>query len=110
MRFVARFIGLIALAGAFAAAVLDGARWVAAGDWAPTSTGTALYFLSPRALAGAQSFVEGHFGAWGPWAWNNVLVRALLAPVVLDLVILSAILFILSRPRPPEIGRSTRDR
>ena len=110
MRFVARFIGLIALAGAFAAAVIDGARWIAAGDWAPTSTGAALYFLSPKALQSAQSFVESHFGAWGPWAWDKVLVRALLAPVFVDLTILGALFFLISRPPQPQIGHSSRDR
>jgi|SRR5271165_4818194 len=107
MRLFIRLIGVIALAGAFAAAVIDGARWIADGKLAPKSGGEALYWLSPKALAGLQSFVENRFGSW---AWDNVLVRALLAPVVLDLVIVSAILFTISRPRPPEIGRSTRDR
>ncbi len=107
MRFLARVIGLIALAGAFAAALIDGARWIAAGDWAPTSTGAALYALSPRALAGAQSFVESHLGAW---VWDDVLFRALLAPAFVDLTILSALFFLASRPPPPEIGRSSRDR
>jgi len=107
MRFLARFIGLIALAGAFAAAVIDGARWVVNGTFDPTSTGAALYWLSPKALAGAQNFVEGRVGAW---AWNDVLVRALLAPAFVALIVLSAILFFLSRPPPPVIGHSSRDR
>jgi hypothetical protein len=107
MRFLARLIGLIALAGAFAAAVIDGARFVAAGIWAPTSTGAALYWLSPRALAGVQNIVEAHLGAW---AWDNVLLRALLAPAFIVLTILSALLFLLSRRAAPEIGRSSRDR
>ena len=107
MRFLARFIGLIALAGAFAAAVIDGARWVVDGTFAPTSTGAALYYLSPKALVGAQNFVEGRIGAW---AWNDVLVRALLAPAFVALAIVSAVLFFLSRPPPPEIGHSSRDR
>jgi hypothetical protein len=107
MRFLARFIGLIALAGAFAAAVLDGARWIAAGDWAPTSTGAALYWLSPKALSSAQAFVETHLGAW---AWDNVLLRALLAPAFVALTVLSALFFLASRPPQPEIGRSSRDR
>jgi len=107
MRFLARFIGLIALAGAFAAAVIDGARWIVGGTFAPTSTGAALYWLSPKALAGVQSFVESRLGAW---AWNDVLVRALLAPAFLALMILSALLFLLSRRPPPEIGSSSRDR
>ena len=71
------------------------------------SGGAALYWLSPKSLGDLQSFVETRFGTW---AWSDVLVRALLAPVVLDLVIVSAILFFFSRPPPPEIGRSTRDR
>ena len=107
MRFLARFIGLIALAGAFAAAVIDGARWIVGGSFAPTSTGAAIYWLSPKALASVQSFVESRLGAW---AWNDVLVRALLAPTFVALTIVSALLFLLSRPPPPEIGRSTRDR
>jgi hypothetical protein len=107
MRFLARFIGLIALAGAFAAAVIDGARWVVNGTFAPTSTGAALYWLSPKALVGAQNFVEGRIGVW---AWNDVLVRALLAPAFVALTILSAALFFLSRRPPPEIGHSSRDR
>ncbi len=107
MRVLARFIGLIALASAFAAAVIDGARWIASGDWAPTSTGAALYALSPKALAWAQNFVESHLGAW---AWDDVLFRALLAPAFVDLTILSALFFFASRQPPPEIGRSSRDR
>ena len=107
MRFLARFIGLVALAGAFAAAVIDGARWVVNGAFAPTSTGAAIYWLSPKALAVAQRLVESRLGAW---AWNEVMVKALFAPVVVALTLVSALFFFLSRPRPPEIGRSSRDR
>ena len=106
MRILARFIGLIALAGAFAAAVIDGARSIAAGAWALTSTGAALYWLSPKALASAQTFVENRLGAW---AWNDVLVRVLLAPAFIDLTVLSLLLYLVSRPPRPEIGRSSRD-
>ena len=107
MRFLARIIGLIALAGAFAAAVIDGARSIAIGDWALTSTGAALYWLSPKALAGAQASVENRLGAW---AWNDVLVRVLFAPAFITLAILSLALYLVSRPPRPEIGSSGRDR
>jgi len=106
MRFLMRFIGLIALAGAFAAAVLDGARWIANGAWEPMSTGAALYRISPSALDHLQAFVEARIGAW---AWNDVLVKALLTPAFLALTILSALLFFVSRPPAPIIGRSSRD-
>ena len=101
-----RFIGLIALAGAFAAAVLDGARWIANGAWEPMSTGAALYRISPSALDHLQALVEARIGAW---AWNDVLVKALLTPAFLALTILSALLFFVSRPPAPTIGRSSRD-
>jgi hypothetical protein len=107
MRFLARFIGLVALAGAFAAAVIDGARSIAAGVFAPTSSGAALYWVSPKALASLQALVESRFGQW---AWDGVLVRMLLAPAFVSLAALSALLFLISRRRPPEIGRSSRDR
>jgi hypothetical protein len=107
MRFLARLIGLLALAGAFAAAVIDAARWIAAGDWSPTSTGAALYQLSPKAVTGLQGFVENRIG---PWAWNDVLVRALLAPAFVDLTVLGFLFFLLSRPPQPGIGHSSRDR
>jgi hypothetical protein len=107
MRFFARFTGLLALAGAFAAAVIDGARWIVNGTFAPTSTGAAIYWVSPKALASVQTFVDSRIGAW---AWNDVLLRALLAPAFIALTLLSAALFFLSRPPPPEIGHSSRDR
>jgi hypothetical protein len=106
MRFLARFIGLLALAGAFAAAVLDGARWIANGTFAPTSTGAALDWLSPKGLAAAQRFVESRIG---DWAWNDVLSKALFAPAFAALVLVGALMFLASRPPPPEIGRSSRD-
>ena len=107
MRFLARFIGLIALAGAFAAAVIDGARWVVGGTFSPTSTGAAIYWLSPKVLAGLQTLVESRLGAW---AWNDVLLRALLAPAFVALTLVSALFFLLARPPPPRIGHSSRDR
>ena len=106
MRFFLRFIGLIALAGAFAAAVVDGARWIADGTWEPMSTGSALYRISPALLGHMQAFVDARVGAW---AWNDILVRALLTPAFLALTLLSALLFLLSRPPAPTIGRSSRD-
>jgi hypothetical protein len=107
MRFLARFIGLVALACAFAAGVLDGARWIANGAWAPTSTAAALDWLSPKALPAAREFVASRLGAW---AWNDLLAKALFTPAFASLVILSALLFLVSRPPSPEIGRSTRGR
>ena len=107
MRFLARFIALMALAGAFAAAVIDGARSIADGSFTPTSFGAALYWISPKALGGLQAFAERRIG---PWAWDEILVRLLLTPAFVSLAVASAFLFLISRRPPPEIGRSSRDR
>ena len=96
MRLLARFLGLMALAGAFAAAVLDGARWIANGAFAPTTAGAALGDLAPRAIANARTMVEVRLGAW---AWDDLAVRGLAAPIALYLAALSALLFVLSRRR-----------
>ena len=69
MRLVARFIGLLALAGAFAAALSRRRALGRAGSLTPTSTGAAIYSLSPKSLAAVQAFVENRLGAW---AWDVV--------------------------------------
>ncbi|MBV9288016.1 MAG: hypothetical protein JO288_09355 [Hyphomicrobiales bacterium] len=96
MRLLARFLGLITLAGAFAAAVLDGARWIANGAFAPTTAGAALGDLAPRAIASARTVVEARLGAW---AWDDLVVRGLALPVSLYLTALSALWFVLSQRR-----------
>jgi hypothetical protein len=49
--------------------------------------------FSPKALASVQTFVDSRIGAW---AWNDLLLRALLAPAFIALTLLSAALFFLS--------------
>jgi len=55
LRFLLRALGLAALAGAFAAAVMDGARSIANGAVALSPTGTALARLSPAKFAAFSS-------------------------------------------------------
>ena len=105
MPFLARVAGLLALAGAFAAALFDGARFLADEAWTPASTGAALDWLSPGALAAARVFVERRLGAW---AWNGLVAKALTAPAFAALTAAGTLLFLLSRP--PETGRSSRNR
>ncbi len=107
MRFLLRFIGLVLLAGAFASAVVDGARLLADGAWAPTSTGAALDWLSPKGLAAAETFVDSRFGAW---VWNGLLGKALIAPAFAALTVVSALLFLVSSPPRPDVVPSRRKR
>ena len=96
MRILVRFLGLLALAGAFAAALLDGARWIANGAFAPTTAGALIGDLAPRAIANLQNLVEARLG---PKAWEEVIIRGLSAPLFVYLTALSALLFLLSRRR-----------
>ena len=51
LRFLLRALGLVALAGAFAAAVMDGARSIANNALSLAPTGAALARLAPARIA-----------------------------------------------------------
>jgi hypothetical protein len=106
MRFLLRFLGLVFLAGAFAAAVVDGARSLAASQILLTSAGVALYWAFPNAAARFQVFVETRIS---PLLWDPVLLHVLLAPAFVDLGCLGAFCFLVARPPAPQIGHSSRD-
>ena len=107
MRFLLRFLSLIFFAGAFAAAVVDGARSLAASRILLTPAGVALYWAFPRGAARFQTFIETRVH---PFLWDPVLVHVLLAPAFLDLAVIGALCLLVSRPPAPQIGYSSRDR
>ena len=106
-RFVLRFVALILLAGAFAAAVIDGARSLAAQQLALTPMGTALAYAFPSKFPLLQPFVERRLH---PLLWDPVLLAILSAPAFLDMAVIGFFLFYLVRPRAPAIGVSSRAR
>ncbi len=93
IRFTLRVVGLLLLAGAFAAAVIDGARSLADQKIELSSMGTALAYASPAKFAQMQAYVVHK----APMLWNVVLINALYAPATLDLAVLGAGLFYLAR-------------
>lgn len=107
IRFLLRFLGLILLAGAFAAAVIDGARSLAAQQAMLTPMGLALDLAFPSKFPLLQPFVEKRLH---PLLWDPVLVAILSAPAFVDMAALGIVLFYLARPRPPEIGVPSRGR
>jgi hypothetical protein len=98
IRIALRLIALVSLAGAFAAAVIDGARSLADQKIEFTPMG--------RTLATAFPYVS----ARAPVLWDPVLLKLLYAPAALDLAVLGAALFYLAhRPAvPPGAGRRGR--
>lgn len=95
------------LAGAFAAAVIDGARSIAADQLALTPAGATLYWALPNKFPVFQAFIEHKIS---PRLWDPVLLNVLMLPTWLILAILGAALTFVTRKRPPPIGHSNRSR
>ena len=105
-RLLGRLIALSLLAGAFAAAVIDGARTIAASQLTLTQMGQTLYWAFPNKLTGLQSVI----GQIYPPLWDPLLVNILRAPSWLALGLVGAALLYLLRRRARPIGHSDRDR
>jgi ABC-type Fe3+ transport system permease subunit len=106
VRFLARFIGLWLLAGAFVSLVIDGNRSIASGRFMLTAFGEAWYALHPASLDLARNWIEAHLPAW---LWNPVILGVLLTPLWIVLAVFGAILVLVGRKRERPIGYSSRD-
>jgi hypothetical protein len=106
IRFALRLVGLALLAGAFAAAVIDGARSLADQKIELTSTGWVIAHAFPAKFAQMHDYLVSK----APMAWNLAVVNALYAPAILDLAVLGALLFYLARRRPDPLGPARRGR
>jgi len=93
IRFTLRLVGLAVLAGAFAAAVIDGARSLADQKVEFTSMG----FVLARAFPAKFALMHDYLVKKAPLLWDPVLVDALYAPATLDLAVLGAVLLYLAR-------------
>lgn len=107
IRIFLRLIGLAMLAGAFVAAVIDGARSIAADQLALTPMGATLYWAMPNKFPLFQAFIEHQIS---PRLWDPVLIDVLMLPTWFILAIFGAALVYLTRKRPPPIGHSNRSR
>ena len=107
IRFLLRFVGLMLLAGAFAAAVIDGARSLAAQQLTLTPMGLALDLAFPTKFPLLQPFVEKRLH---PLLWDPVLLVLLSAPAFVVMAALGALVFYLVRRRAPMVGVSSRAR
>ena len=90
LRFMTRALGLLLLAGAFAALVADGVRSIAGEAWSVTPLGAAAIWLFPKSFPILQPAVERHLH---PWLWDPVLLNLFLAPAFVVLGLLGVLLF-----------------
>jgi len=101
IRFVVRIVALAALAGAFAALVVDGTRSIAANALLLTSFGSTFVALFPKQFALIEPTVEKHIH---PLLWDPVLVHVFLLPTWVVLAVFALILMWLARGRPAKIA------
>lgn len=104
MRLFVRFIGLLFLAAAFAALIIDGTRSIAAGHLDILALGASLARVAPGSLPHLQTFL----GRTVPTLWDPVLVTIFMLPSWLVLGVIGLLLFALTRRPPPKIGYSRR--
>ena len=106
-RQLIRLIAFLLLAGAFAAAVIDGSRSIGAYQLSLTSLGVTFYWAMPAKFPLLQPFVEKKLGLF---AWDPILLNILKAPTFAVFALIGGGLLYLMRRRPPPIGYSSRGR
>jgi hypothetical protein len=94
LRFLIRFLGLMLLAGGFAALIVDGTRTLAGGELRVTPLSKSVHDLFPAKMQALQASIEQHAPLWDP-----VVSTLLLAPVSLTLTGLGALFIALSQKR-----------
>jgi hypothetical protein len=104
LRFFVKTIGLLLLAAAFAALIVDGTRSVAAGTPAILPLGRTASTLFPNTFLAVHKTIATHL----PVLWDPVMVTILLLPAWLVLGLVGLVLLALSRRPAPKIGYSRR--
>jgi hypothetical protein len=97
IRFLLRFAGFWVFAAALVAAVIDGAKSIAASEPVLTPLGEAWAQLAPTGLRDAQFAIEEQLGQ--PWLWDLLTQWVLAAPAWLVLGIFGLILMLLGQRR-----------
>ena len=103
IRFLVRVLGVLLLAGAFAAAVVDGARSLADQQFTITPMGLALGTIFPAKFELWTTVVQTRLPHF---VWDPVLFWILSAPAFLDLAVLGLAVTSLSRPPQQPEARS----
>ena len=105
LRIILRFLGLMLLAGGFAALVVDGTRSIASNTLVLTSLGETLMDMAPTKYPLWQAAIEKKFGAW---AWDPVTSTLFALPNWLIAGAIGGLLFLITRRRRATIGYSSR--
>ena len=104
LRLLVRFIGLLSLAGGFAALIVDGTRSIAAGIVTQMALGQTLKWIAPAKFDLIKPTVQ----RLHPLLWDPILVDLLKVPTWAILAICGFMLIYAGRPPAPQIGYSSR--
>jgi hypothetical protein len=104
LRLLFRLLGLVTLAAAFAAAVIDGARTLADQRLEFTPIGASLAYLLRDKFAALPTLAA----RISPKLWDPVLLSLLYAPTFLALAVIGFALMAFTRPRGGDSFRARR--
>jgi hypothetical protein len=99
-RLLLRLVGLLSFAGAFALAVMDGTRALAANRL--------LFTPVSEVLQGRLSAVERSLYTIHPMLWDPLATTVLRLPLALLLCLIGILMMLATRPSEPLIGYSDR--
>lgn len=102
IRFVFRFLSLVALCLAVIAAVMDSIASVSVSDYVVTPFGIAWLEISPTTLDQASVAVEHYIG---PWAWKLMLQWILPQPTIAVFLVLALLFWMIGYKKPSLAGR-----
>lgn len=105
LRVIARFLGLLLLAAAFAALVVDGTKSIASDTLIVTPLAAIAEQLAPSKFSLLQTAIESRFGHF---AWKPVTTTLLALPGWLAAGALGGLLFAATRRRVVKVGYSSR--
>jgi len=101
IRFLLRFIGLVALAAAFILVIYDGTKSIASNGMSITSVRALWQLINEASLAKLEPLLKSYGGGL---LWDPVMTGILSAPSWALLGILGIIFILLGRKRRPLIG------
>jgi hypothetical protein len=105
IRLGLRLLGLVLLAGAFAALIIDGTRSIAGGKVEFTSFGELLLWVVPKQLETLKTQLDhaNHY------LWDPVALRLLALPTWSIAGFIGFLLIAIAQKKAPQIGYSSRD-
>ena len=100
IRFAFRFLGMMLLAGGFAALLYDGTRTIAANSMSITPFSYTWNNFHSTSLQSLQNVVEKNV----PFLWDPVMRTVLAAPTWSVFAVLGILLMLIGRKKKPVIG------